>query len=256
MKTRNLLNSLAKRFPKRLAKLYHDHVGLMTGNLPDDVNKILLCLDCDEEIYPMIENIKPDLIISHHPFIYGTKAKVLKNDPYRRSLCEKIDALGIPVYSMHTNFDAGKGGMNDALANKLGLVNIRPGNRDIMMRIGELPSEMNTKEFAEFAVKAFDVDYSLLINKGKEKVKTVAIIGGGGSRNWMTARDEGADIYISGDAPHYVRRDVNNRNYNYLDMPHEIEKIFMPTMKKILLDLDSSLEIVCIDHEKLPLVIK
>ena len=255
MKTRIMLNKLAKRFPKRYAKMNHDHVGLMTGKLPEEVHKILLCLDCDEELLPQIKQIKPDLIMTHHPFIYGTRGYVLKHDPYRRALCAEIDALGIPVYSMHTNFDTGKGGMNDALANALGLKNIRSPEQNIMMRIGELEKPMKVEDFAKFAKTQFNVDYSLLIAKGKPTIKTVAVIGGGGSRSWTLAQELGVDIYISGDAPHYVRRDVVNRNYNYLDMPHEIEKIFIPTMKKLLLEMDPTLEIICIDHEKLPTVI-
>ena len=92
--------------------------------------------------------------------------------------------------------------------------------------------------------------------KNKKEVETVAIVGGGGSRDYQFSLKEGYDIYISGDAPHYVRRDVVNAKYNYLDMPHEIEKIFMPTMKQILLELDPTLEIEMVDHEKLPKVIQ
>ncbi len=47
-----------------------------------------------------------------------------------------------------------------------------------------------------------------------------------------------------------------NAQFNYLDMPHEIEKIFMPTMKEILLVFDPTLEIKVVDHEKLPKVIQ
>ena len=94
-----------------------------------------------------------------------------------------------------------------------------------------------------------------LIANGKPVVESAAIIGGGGSRDWRVAKEAGFDIYISGDTPHHVRRDIILNNYNYLDMPHEIEKIFIPQMKKILLELDDSLEILTIDHEKLPKVI-
>ena len=108
MKTRLLLQKLAKRFPKRYAKMNHDFVGLMTGKLPEEVNNILLCLDFDQEVLPLIEENKPDLILTHHPFIYGTRAKVLKYDKLKEELCHEIDELGVPVYSMHTNFDTGK----------------------------------------------------------------------------------------------------------------------------------------------------
>ena len=250
-----ILRKLAKSFPKRIAKMNHDHVGLMTGKKPDKVQKIFLCLDLDWGVLPLVKEYKPDVIITHHPFIYGTRAMVLKHDENRRMLVEEIDGLGIPVYSFHTNFDTGKGGMNDALSNALGLKNVYAPEKDPMMRIGELETPLSAVEFAKKAKTVFNVSYALLINSGAEIIKKVGIVGGGGSRGWRLAQEEGCDIYISGDAPHYVRRDVVNANYNYLDMPHEIEKIFMPTMKNILLDIDPTLEIMAVDHEKLPQVI-
>ena len=122
MKTKVLLKKLAKFFPKSLAESY-DHVGLQCGKIKEETNKILLCLDYDEDVYQyIIDNnlVKEiDLIISHHPFIFGTRAKVLKNDPLKKELYDKTVALDIPVYSYHTNFDSGNRGMNDALAKKL-----------------------------------------------------------------------------------------------------------------------------------------
>ena len=255
MKTRQLLLKLSKRFPKRIAKANHDRVGLMTGKLPDEVNKIFLCLDCDHEVLPLIEEFKPDLVLTHHPFIYGTRAFILSHDPIKKATCDRLDKLGIPVYSMHTNFDTGNGGMNDALAEALELKDIKASEKDPMMRGGKLAHPMDVYEFAKFAKERFNVDYSLLIANGKQMVESVAIIGGAGSRRWSLAKEEGYDIFISGDAPHYVRRDIVLNNFNYLDMPHEIEKIFMPAMKKLLLELDNNLEIVTVDHEKLPKVI-
>lgn len=250
-----ILNRLSKSFPKRLAKKYHDHVGLMTGKMPGKVNKIFLCLDLDWEVLPMIEKTKPDVIITHHPFIFGTKSQVFKWDLCKKELCGKIDELGIPVYSFHTNFDEGKGGMNDALASLLMLDDVYSNPLDPVMRIGYLKEEMPVVDFAKYAKEKLGVSYGLLVNYGKEKVKKVGIIGGGGSRDYINAIKEDCDIYISGDAPHYVRRDVVTRKFNYLDFPHEIEKVFMPTMKNILLSIDNSLEIITIDHEKLPTVI-
>ena len=255
MNTKKLVRQLASRFPKRLAKIYHDHVGLMTGKLPEEVHKIILCLDFDWQVLPLVIENKPDLIITHHPFIYGTKYQVFKWDKNREALCNEIDKLGVPVYSMHTNFDAGRGGMNDALTEALGLENIYQPENEACMRIGTLKEAMPIEEFAKFAKVKLDVDYGLLIAEGPEMIKKVGIIGGGGSRDWVVARDEGCDIYISGDAPHHVRRSIVNEKLNYLDLPHEVEKIFMPTMKKLLLDMDPTLEILMVDHEELPKVI-
>lgn len=255
MRTKKLLLNLSKRFPKRFAKMHHDFVGLMAGKLPEEAKKILLCLDFDEEVLPIALTERPDLILTHHPFIYGTKGWVLKHDPRKKALYDRVIDNGLVVYSMHTNFDTGKDGMNDALAEALDLKNIYVPEKEIMMRIGELKKEMPVEEFARYAKKCFKVEYSLLIAKGNPMIKKVAVIGGGGSRDWPVAKEEGADIYISGDAPHHVRREIVVEGYNYLDMPHEIEKIFMPQMKKLLLEMDESLDIVIVDHEELPKVI-
>ena len=255
MNTRSLLLKLSKKFPKSLAKKYHDYVGLMCGKLKENTKKILLCLDFDEEVLEIALKEKPDLIITHHPFIYGTYAKALKKDPMKKALVDKILANDLVVYSLHTNFDEGKGGMNDALAEKLGLIDIKPLDFCPMGRIGNLVAPMNIFEFAKYAKECFGVDYGLLVNNGNEMITRVALVGGGGSRTYEAAIKENADIYISGDAPHHIRRSVIQHKFNYLDLPHEIEKIFMPRMKEILLEYDSTLNIIIVDHECLPKVI-
>ena len=252
-----LFRALAKRFPKSL-KNPGDRVGLMTGKLPDEINFILLCLDFDEEVLNMVKKMdkKPDLILTHHPFIYGTRARILKRNEIKRFVCDEIDKLGIPVYSMHTNFDAGSGGMNDALTEALHLKNVCPLEYCKMARGGELEKVMDIHEFALYANKCLKLEYSHLINAGKKEIKTVAIVGGGGSRDYYAALKEGYDIYISGDTPHYIRRDVIAAHYNYLDVSHEVERIFMPQMKKILHEIDPTLKVEIIDHEVIPELIK
>ena len=256
MKTNILLNKLAKRFPKKYAKYNHDFVGLMVGKKPEEVHKIVLVLDLDWEIFPQVKEVKPDLVITHHPFFFGPKSKIYKYNESKHRLTDTLNDLGIVVYSYHTNFDTGKGGMNDALAEALSLKNIYSPEKDIMMRIGELETPMEVHEFAKYANKCFGVNYSLLVNYGSKTVKKVGIIGGGGSRSYKIAMDEGCDIYISGDAPHHVRREVIDCHFNYLDMPHEIEHIYMKQMKKILLEINPELEVITFDHEKIPEVIK
>jgi len=248
MKT--ILNKLSKQFPKSIAKRYDDYVGIMVGKMPGKVQKILLCLDLDESIFEQVKQYNPDVILTHHPFIYGPKAKILKSDEIKRKLVSNLEKMNIAVYSYHTNFDAGKGGMNDALLEKLGLKNIYAPTLEPAMRIGYLDEPMDINKFAKYVKKQFNVEYGLLINKGKETVSKIGIIGGGGSKYFTIAKDEGCDLYISGDITHRTRRNVILSGYNYLDVPHEIEKIFMPTMKNILLSIDSTLDILIVDHEK------
>lgn len=257
MNTIKLLRNLAIRFPKSL-KSRGDRIGLMTGTLPENVDNILLCLDFDDTVYNLLGSLKhkPDLILTHHPFIYGTKYRVFKRDPIKLDLCNRIDKLGIPVYSMHTNFDRGKDGMNDALAKALHLENIKPLETASMARGGTLTKKMEIHEFAKYANECLNLEYSLLVHAGKDEIGSVAIIGGGGSREFINAMNEGYDIYISGDAPHHMRRDVISNHYNFLEVSHEVERIFMAQMKKIINSIDPSINVEIIDHEELPELIK
>lgn len=257
METIKLLRKLAQRFPKSI-KSHGDRIGLMTGKLPGNVNNILLCLDFDDIVLAEVKKMakKPDMILTHHPFIYGPRGRVLKRDLVKAHTVEEIDKLGIPVYSMHTNFDTGKDGMNDALSEALLLSDIKPLEKAPMARGGKLPHKMEIHEFAKYANEKLHMPYSELIHAGKDEIERVAIIGGAGSRYFEVAMLEGYDIFISGDIPHHARRDIIARHYNYLNMFHEIERIFIPQMKKLLLEIDPSLNVTTIDHEEVPELIK
>lgn len=256
MNTKKLLTKLGRLYPKRIAIKNRDFVGYMAGQKVSEVKRIVLVLDLDEIIVDKVYAHKPDLIITHHPFIYGTRSRVFKKDLKRKEFAEKLDQLPTLVYSMHTNFDEAPNGMNDALAAKLGLTSVAPLLGNPMARGGFLKEELTREEFCKYAVSKLGCEYGLLVDGGSPKIKSVALIGGGGSRSWTSAKEEGYDIYISGDAPHHVRRDILNAKYNYLDVPHEVENVFMEKMKEVLLTIDPTFEIIAITHELPPKAIK
>ena len=114
MNSKKLIKKLWKKFPLKIAKKYHDYVGLMVSKVKEETNKIIVCLDVNNDVIDLaiFENV--DLIISHHPFIYGKKKYVLL-DEYKLNMYKRLEDAKIPVYSFHTNFDEGVDGMNDAL---------------------------------------------------------------------------------------------------------------------------------------------
>jgi dinuclear metal center YbgI/SA1388 family protein len=254
MKTKALLRRLAVYYPQRLREAY-DFGGLMVGPLPTEINRIFLCLDFDDEIYEKAVAFHPDVIITHHPFFFGTKANILEEDPVKKALYEKMTKAGIPLLSYHTNFDSGRPGMNDALAEKLELIDPKPLETAPMARGGRLAQPMEIHDFARYAKERLGVSYGLLIHEGKNVITNCAIIGGGGWMENVNAQAEGYDIYLSGDCPHHGRREIVLRHYNYLDLPHEIENVFMEQMTKTLLNINQDLIISSVKHERLPEVI-
>lgn len=151
LKTTTMLAMFAQRFPKRLAKPYRDYVGLMTGRLPTSLRKVYLALDMETLLLDDVLAQRPDVVLTHHPLIYGTRNRVLRSDAKKAALVKALDKHKIPVYSLHTNFDEGVGGMNDALAVALGLSDIHPIEGCSIGRGGRLPQTMNHETFVAFA---------------------------------------------------------------------------------------------------------
>lgn len=246
MNSKKLIRILWKMFPIKIAKKYHDYVGLMVSHLKENTNKILLCLDVNHNVIEKAIKENVDLIISHHPFIYGKKSLVLK-DTLKKNLYDKLEQNNIPVYSFHTNFDECKNGMNDALANALLLNNIREIPNCPMGRMGELETSLLIDDFANYALMHLNLSHIQLLKGEKEVIRTVGIIGGSGSREALNALENGCDIFLSGDTPYHIRRLLIDLKLNYLHVDHEVEKIFMYQMKKILETIDSKMDIIIYD---------
>jgi dinuclear metal center YbgI/SA1388 family protein len=252
LNTIRLLNAFGRDFPKRLAKPYGDYVGLMCGRLPKTIEKVVVVLDMETIILSDVLALKPDLILTHHPLIYGTRGQVFKHDLQKKALVLALEKHHIPVYSLHTNFDAGTGGMNDALANALGLVDILPLKGDPLARGGRLIKPMKRDDFAQYVKTKLELPFLQMIAAGKPMIEKVALIGGGGAKYFSIAQAEGFDIFLSGDAVHHVRRAIVNAQFNYLDMLHEVESIFIPTMAAYLKKLDQNITVITRFKQALP----
>lgn len=107
--------------PKSLA-MEGDKIGLQIGNLSRKVENVMIALDVLEEVVDEAISKNVQLIIAHHPLIFRPLQRITSDDPTGR-LIEKLIKHDIAVYAAHTNLDVAKGGVNDLLADALGLMN-------------------------------------------------------------------------------------------------------------------------------------
>lgn len=120
---KQIIESMEQWAPPHYAESW-DNVGLMVGSKQRDVSKIITTLDITPEVIEHAIVEQAQMIISHHPFIFkGLKS--LHLDSPQGKLIEKLIKNDIVVYSAHTNLDITIGGLNDMLANRLGLTNVR-----------------------------------------------------------------------------------------------------------------------------------
>lgn len=102
-----------------------DNVGLQIGFRKKDVDKVLLSLDVDESIIKEAIRLNAGLIVSHHPLIFSALRNIDSDDPIGSTIMTAVKNE-ISVFCAHTNLDKAKKGVNDALAEALGLTKTRP----------------------------------------------------------------------------------------------------------------------------------
>lgn len=114
-----IIEEFEKWSPKYLA-VEGDPVGLHVGTLNKKVERVLVTLDVNEAVADEAIEKGAGLIIAHHPPIYRPMNHLQTDFPQGR-LMEKLIKNDIAVYAAHTNLDVATGGVNDLLADALGL---------------------------------------------------------------------------------------------------------------------------------------
>ena len=95
-------------------KMDFDNVGLLVGDATQSVSKCLVSLDITDEVIDEAACFGADLIVSHHPIIFGAVKSVTADDLVGRKIIELV-RNNISAICMHTNLDIAEGGVNDAL---------------------------------------------------------------------------------------------------------------------------------------------
>lgn len=121
MKIKDITSYLESVAPLAYQESY-DNSGLIVGNPDDEVNKVLISLDCTEEVVDEAIRKGCNLIISHHPIVFKG-LKRFNNRTYVERTVIKAIKNDIALYAIHTNLDNVLGGVNTKIAEKLGLLN-------------------------------------------------------------------------------------------------------------------------------------
>jgi dinuclear metal center YbgI/SA1388 family protein len=113
--------------PRDLAAEW-DNVGLLLGERSAAVERIMTCLTVTPESAAEAIEARANLIITHHPILFRGVKRLTDATPEGRMLLGLARA-GVAVYSPHTAFDNTRGGINEVLARRLGLVEVTPLRR-------------------------------------------------------------------------------------------------------------------------------
>jgi dinuclear metal center YbgI/SA1388 family protein len=123
MKLNRIAELIQQITPLQLA-LDWDNVGILVGDKNQNVKNLLLTIDITKDVLAEAKRSKTDLIISYHPVIWDGLKTVAAEGP--GSIVYELVRAGISVFSIHTALDIAVGGVNDALAEMVGIKDGKP----------------------------------------------------------------------------------------------------------------------------------
>ena len=181
--------------PLELAESW-DNPGLLV-DCAGEVTRVLVTLDITPEVVTEAAAKHCEAIVAHHPVIFDPLKKLGPQDvPFQ------LVRVGISAICMHTNLDAAPGGVNDTLADLLGMQ--REGRRNFAEDCGRIgPVEPTTvQQLARFCADTLHSGVRY-VDCGRP-ITCLAEVSGAGGSYLQEAIDAGADCLVTGEAAHHI----------------------------------------------------
>ncbi len=204
-----------------------DNAGLLCGRSDRQVKTVLVALDPFDSIIDEAVSLGADLIVTHHPLIFRDRLTAINDStPLGRSLLRLIENR-IAAINAHTNYDCAPGGVNDILADTLGLENIQvlnPSGVDDqgqswgLLRQGTVPLQ-DLYAFLDTVKEKLHCD-GLRYVRGTRPVYKVAVGGGACGGELQAVINAGCDTFVTSDLRYNQFRDAYDSGLNLIDAGH------------------------------------
>ncbi|MDD6188712.1 MAG: Nif3-like dinuclear metal center hexameric protein [Clostridiales bacterium] len=222
-------------------KMDFDNPGFLVGDGSWQVEKVLLALDITDGVIDEAVECGADLIVSHHPLFFSLKSVNSETSTGARAV--KLIENRIAGVCMHTNLDAVHEGVNDALAEKLGLMDIEAfeesgvdenGRFYGIGRIGKTAQPVTMAEFLPFVKTALKCNGLRYHDAGKP-VSRVAVGGGSCGSYLELAAEKGCDTLVTSDVKYDTFLDAKRMEMNLIDADHFCtENVVVPVLERWL----------------------
>lgn len=197
-----LLAAIERLAPARLAEDW-DNVGLLVGRHNQPVRRLLVALELRDQVLGEARELGCDAVLTHHPPIFPTLA-ALSDGAEAAELVLQAAEGRIAIIAAHTNLDAARGGLNEAMAELLGLADLRPLRPDEedpevgLGRVGSVAPTTLERLVARVSATYGGGPLSYAGDPGA-RVELVACCTGSGGSLIADARSAGADAFVTSD---------------------------------------------------------
>ena len=207
-----------------------DNSGLQAGDPGWRVSRILIALDVTDQALAQAQALGCDMLVTHHPLIMSPEKKIdFSRMPGRVIFASAKDRIA--VVSAHTNLDKAKDGLNDYLAQKLGITCTRvfladagqsqvAGQIQGLGRMGRLDEQMTLEQLAFRIKENLGIPQVRAVGNLNNMVSTAALCSGSGGSLTPQFLDSGMDVYITGDLKYHEARDIEFYGKSAVDVGH------------------------------------
>lgn len=102
-----------------------DRIGLLVGDPAASVSRVVVTFDASLASFEFAKSCGAELVVAHHPVIWDAPKRLTPTD-YTARRAMALLSSGLACIAAHTNWDACHGGLNDFLAEQLGLSDVQP----------------------------------------------------------------------------------------------------------------------------------
>lgn len=253
MTVQEIYDRICERIPEQLREEW-DNDGLMCAS--DDsieVKRALVTLDVTEDVVDYAVANHFDLIVSHHPLIFRPLKSITEDSHVARKVI-KLIKHDVAVISLHTRADKVKGGVNDLLAEILGIKDAVPFGEGSIGRIGALEEELTMEDFS-YLLKGLLSSDGVKVADACIPVQRVAVVGGDGKDYVSDALALGADTYVSGRISYNVMAEASEMGINLIEAGHFFtEQPVTSFFQSLLMRMDSDMYIEILDSNIIKLI--
>lgn len=248
----DVLDFIQELAPSELAEEW-DNIGLMTGGRKKEVNRILVCLDPTADALSKAEEIRADLLVTHHSLVFRGMKRVTDDDVTGSRVYFAI-SKGICVISAHTNLDYADSGVNAQLASVLGL-NDPEVLGDGPGRVGMLKEKSDIGSFISHVKTALGVSHVRVAGSASSGVQRVAVFSGSFDDDLDAVKRSGADVVVTGELKHHTALDAREAGLCFIVASHfSTERIIVPYLASAIADRFPSVEVMCYEQEADPFI--
>ena len=200
-----LLGAIERLAPAALAEEW-DNVGLIVGRHNQPIRRVLVALELRDEVLGEAREFACDTVLTHHPAIFPALAAI--TDAPAGELVLRAAEAHVAVIAAHTNLDAARGGLNDVMADILGMTGttpLRPSPDHPSCGLGRIGRVRPTTlgDLVERVASGFDGARVSYAGDPWTSVERVACCTGSGGSLIADARAADADAYVTSDLKYH-----------------------------------------------------